>query len=135
MPLVLGLIIWLLWPVLEKIELSSRHTFYELGWFGIAPVLYYKSLELPVARFEFLQQDSRCTQQKIFVAPRGPHVGNPGGMILDAEGELVWRQSSLGGDTQDLRPQEYLGETVMTLWSGYEREGRKMGAWYMVRMM
>ena len=121
-----------LWPLLARIGWSSEQSWYELGWFGIAPVRYYKSLDLPVARIEFLQQDSRCTQQHIFLAPRGPHVENPGGMILDADGELVWRQPTLGGDTQDMRPQQYMGRTIVTLWSGRVYSGRKMGAWYMV---
>lgn len=58
----------------------------------------------------------------------------PGGLILDAEGELVWRQMVEQGEIQDLRAQEYLGETYLTFWAGTEKDGRKQGSWFMVRV-
>lgn len=60
-------------------------------------------------------------------------MAEPGGVILDAVGDLVWRQIDQGGDTQDLRVQEYFGEKYLTFWVGEEIGGRKQGSWFMVR--
>lgn len=122
----------LIWPIASRIQWRPEQTWYEIGWYGVAPVRKYHSLDQTVTQIEFLRQDSRCSQDYIFLAPRGPNVDSPGGIIVDANGELIWRQPTLGGDTQDFRPQRFHDQDVLTFWSGHVGSGRKQGAWYIV---
>ncbi|KAH6889139.1 ASST-domain-containing protein [Thelonectria olida] len=117
-----------------RLHWRSDLTWYDLGFYGLAPTTEYQSFAHSVPDIEFLQQDSRCSQEHIFLAPRGPLVEEPGGLILDAEGDLVWRQTvEGGGEIQDLRVQEYYGEKYLTFWAGTVMEGRKQGSWFMAR--
>jgi len=43
----------------------------------------------------------------------------PGAMIVNPAGQLVWFQpAALGDEIEDLRVQQYLGQTVLTYWQG-----------------
>lgn len=119
-------------PFVNRIRLGHDTTWYDLGWYGLAPTKRYHSLDHPVVDVEFLQEDARCSQDYIIFAPRGPKT-QPGGTILDHHGDLIWRQSGEDGDTQDLRVQEYGGEKFLTFWVGRANNGGKEGLWYMVR--
>ena len=56
----------------------------------------------------------------VFIAPRGyaagPSPGQPGLMIVDRQGELVWFGQPLGGTPLDFTVQQYRGQPVLT-WS------------------
>ncbi|KAH6962658.1 ASST-domain-containing protein [Ilyonectria sp. MPI-CAGE-AT-0026] len=118
--------------LLVRLHWRNDLTWYDLGWYGLAPTAQYQSFDHPIPAIEFLQQDARCSQDYIFLAPRGPLVAEPGAVILDAVGDLVWRQIDQGGDTHDLRVQEYFGEKYLTFWVGEEIGGRKQGSWFMM---
>ncbi|PRA04698.1 ArsR family transcriptional regulator [Arthrobacter sp. MYb229] len=68
----------------------------------------------------------------IFLTP-GYETGIPssGAMIFDAQGELVWMEPIDPEDPKDnyfdLRPQEYRGETVLTVYQGTRDGGRGNG--------
>lgn len=58
----------------------------------------------------------------IFIAPRGylaSSVGQPGLMIVDREGHLVWFGSPIGGTPLNFAVQEYRGQPVLTWSAGY----------------
>lgn len=58
----------------------------------------------------------------IFIAPRGylaTSVGQPGLMIADREGNLVWFGSPIGGTPLNFTVQEYRGQPVLTWSAGY----------------
>jgi Arylsulfotransferase (ASST) len=58
----------------------------------------------------------------IFIAPRGylaSSVGQPGLMIVDREGRLVWFGSPIGGTPLNFAVQEYRGQPVLTWSAGY----------------
>jgi hypothetical protein len=118
-------------PLLSRIHLRGDFTWYDLGLYGLGPTRTYRSFDAPMTDVEFRQRDVRCGQDPIFFAPRGPAT-EPGGVILGADGELIWRQYGFGGDIQDFRVQEYRGERFLTFWAGKEDGARKEGFWYMV---
>lgn len=117
---------------LGRLDLSTDLTWFDLGWYGFMPTRSYRSTRLTSPDLEFLARDARCSRDFYVFAPRGPAVGEKGGVILDHAGELVWRQAGFDGDTQDLRVQEYRGEKFLTFWVGTERDSQKKGVWYMV---
>ena len=119
-------------PALGRLELTSRTSWYDLGWYGVMPVRRYRSFDHSSPSLEFALRDARCSDENIIFAPRGLVVREPGGIILDHTGELIWRQGRVDGDTQDLRVQEYRGEKFLTFWVGEESDGQKKGVWYMV---
>lgn len=58
----------------------------------------------------------------IFIAPRGylaSSVGQPGLMIVDREGNLVWFGSPIGGTPLNFTVQQYRGQPVLTWSAGY----------------
>ena len=58
----------------------------------------------------------------IFIAPRGylaSSVGQPGLMIVDRQGRLVWFGSPIGGTPLNFAVQEYRGQPVLTWSAGY----------------
>ena len=58
----------------------------------------------------------------IFIGPRGylaSPVGQPGLMIVDREGRLVWSASPIGGTPLNFAVQEYRGQPVLTWSAGY----------------
>ena len=66
---------------------------------------------------------SQATQPPyIFIGPRGylaSSVGQPGLMIVDREGRLVWFGSPIGGTPLNFGVQEYRGQPVLTWSAGY----------------
>jgi Arylsulfotransferase (ASST) len=58
----------------------------------------------------------------IFIGPRGylaSSVGQPGLMIVDRQGSLVWFGSPIGGTPLNFAVQEYRGQPVLTWSAGY----------------
>jgi Arylsulfotransferase (ASST) len=58
----------------------------------------------------------------IFIGPRGylaSSVGQPGLMIVDRQGRLVWFGSPIGGTPLNFAVQEYRGQPVLTWSAGY----------------
>ena len=124
---------WGLWKnVLARLHLHNALTWYDLGFYGLAPSVQYHTLDLRAPSVEFLWTDARCTRDPVFFGWRGPNVADPGAIILDADGELVWRSEGFHGPQQDLRVQTYRGEQFLTFWAGMEEGGQTTGLWYMV---
>jgi len=62
----------------------------------------------------------------IFLTPAGP--GQDGPMILEPNGALVWfKPVPAGGETTDLRVQQYEGKPVLTWWEGQVIDGHGRG--------
>jgi hypothetical protein len=128
------LFFWLAVPQLARLELSTSLSWFDIGWSGFAPTRSYRSFDYPAPVLEVLRQDARCDDGYVFFAPHGPGVDVPGGVIMDSDGELVWRKTTgLDKATQDFHVQEFQGEKYLTYWDGSEIDGRKQGSWFMVR--
>ncbi len=70
----------------------------------------------------------------IFIAPRGylaASVGQPGLMIVDRQGSLVWFGSPIGGTPLNFTVQQYQGRPVLTWSAGYvNAAGITLGKYY-----
>jgi len=111
---------------------------YDNGTFGYYPVRTYATAEdLHSPQVNFLEWDAQCDDGSYyFMAPRGWSVPDPGPMILDSRGELVWAKhfdNNSGGQAYDFQVQTYLGQEYLTFWLGDDRvRGHGSGHYYMV---
>lgn len=129
----LGLGLSALWTnVVCRIHLHSDLSWYGLGLHGLAPSAQYESFQARTPSFEFPRWDARCSQEYVFLGWRGHEVEEPGAVILDNKGELVWRQTGSDIDQNDVRPQIYRGETFVTFQMDGPNGNKSQGYWYMM---
>lgn len=109
------------------------------GTFGYYPYRTYATVEdITSPQINFLQWDPLCDDGLYhFITPRGWSLSNPGPMILDNYGELVWSHhfdNKFGGQAYDFMVQTYKGQDYLTFWLGDDRvRGHGSGWYYMVR--
>ncbi|PYI15364.1 hypothetical protein BO99DRAFT_255033 [Aspergillus violaceofuscus CBS 115571] len=118
-------------PQLRRLHLRTDLSWYDLGLYGFGPSQDYVSFDYESPLVQISEQGSGCDSRLTFLAPRGDSVAQPGPMILDPRGELVWMKHNWE-ITQDFRVQRYQGADYLTYWEGDEIEGRGYGAWYML---
>lgn len=118
-------------PQLRRLHLRTDLSWYDLGLYGFGPSQDYVSFDYESPALQISEQGSGCDSRFTFLAPRGDSVAQPGPMILDSRGELIWMKHNWE-ITQDFRVQRYQGADYLTYWEGDEIEGRGYGAWYMV---
>ncbi|KAL1849405.1 hypothetical protein Daus18300_013287 [Diaporthe australafricana] len=129
----LGLGLSALWTnVVCRIHLHSDLSWYGIGLRGLAPSTQYESFKARTPSFEFPRWDARCSQEYVFLGWRGHEVEEPGAVILDNKGELVWRQTGSDIDQNDVRPQIYRGETFLTFQMDGPNGNKSQGYWYMM---
>ncbi|KAJ5547676.1 hypothetical protein N7513_004910 [Penicillium frequentans] len=104
---------------------------YDLGFYGFGPSRTYHSFDEESPIVEISPAGAKCDQRYTFLAPRGDSVKHPGPMILDAQGELIYKKYNWG-TTQDFKVQHYKGEDYVTYWQGDEEDGHGRGSWYML---
>ncbi len=77
--------------------------------------------------------DGRCDTggDVVLISPRGIYVPNPGPVILDTHGELVWIESKYG-QVMNLQIQAYKGQDFITFWSGTSHGPYSNGSYYIV---
>lgn len=108
------------------------------GTFGSYPVRRYKTEgQLRSPEISWLQWSPECDDGRYnFIAPKGNVLYNPGPMILDNNGELIWSQffdNPFGGKAYGFRVQEYQGDSYLTFWTGNDAvRGHGAGIYYMV---
>ncbi|KAJ5982715.1 hypothetical protein N7451_012815 [Penicillium sp. IBT 35674x] len=124
---------YLLVPQLLRFRFRADLTWYDFGLYGFAPSRDYLSYSHASPLLGFIQTDVRCSRDYIFFAPNGDSIPEPVPVILDSDGELVWRLSEMWkGVAQDFKVQRYKDEDFLTFWVGEEIDGRKQGFWYML---
>lgn len=122
--LVLPVVAWFV-PCLES-------PFYDLGVYGPYRTQSYVSYNLSSPRLDHPVWDEQCDKGYVFLTPHGDSVENPGPMVLDASGELVWMSAEFGM-VMNLALQEYKGQNYLTFWAGKKAGTFGAGAYYMVR--
>ncbi|KAI9646394.1 hypothetical protein NHQ30_004386 [Ciborinia camelliae] len=127
---------FLLTPILAVAEVGPLYgdDGFDAGSYGEYPVHTYMSTDVVSPRLNILRSSPLCRNDLYWVfSPRGRSVSEPGGMILDSEGTLIW---SKGGYDQvyNLQVQEYLGEKYLTFWAGTDAvQGHGAGVYYMLK--
>lgn len=115
--------------------LSPRNDFnslwYDAGLYGAYVDHEYISSDRTPPKVNFLRSES-CDPSFTFISPRGKSVPEPGSMILDAQGELIWMEDRFG-QAMDFRVQQYRGEDYLTFWAGTDSGTHGTGSYYMVR--
>lgn len=122
-----------LWArVLSRLHVHRHLSWYGLGLHGLAPSEQLESFEARVPALEFPRWDARCSQDYVFLGWRGHNVDEPGAVILDSTGELVWRRTGSETDQNDVRPQMYRGERFLTFQMDGPDGDKAKGYWYML---
>ncbi|KAB8073765.1 ASST-domain-containing protein [Aspergillus leporis] len=109
-----------------------QSTAYDDGKFGEWPTETYRSSPIVGPALNYLQYSDECKDGLYtFIAPRGNKVGNPGPMILDQDGHLVWTKKY--GQTYNLNVYTFKGQDYLTFWVGNDGVGgHGEGAYYML---
>ncbi|SMQ45646.1 unnamed protein product [Zymoseptoria tritici ST99CH_1A5] len=108
------------------------------GFFGYYPTReYITEVDLNTPRTNFVQWSPECNDGAYyFITPRGWGIGNPGPMLLDQRGDLVWAhhfENDFGGQAYDFTVQKYQGNDYLTFWLGDDRvRGHGSGFYYML---
>lgn len=122
-------------PVLAATEVGALHgdDAFDAGSYGPYPIHTYMSTDVVSPLLNILKSSSLCRNDLYWVfSPRGSSVSEPGAMILDSAGNLIWTK---GGYDQvyNLQVQEYMGEKYLTFWAGTDAvQGHGAGTYYMV---
>lgn len=93
--------------------------------------------EISAPRTNWLEWNQECDDgMYYFLTPRGYSLPEPGPMILDSRGELVWSNhfaNEWGGQAYDLMVQHYQGQEYLTFWTGDDQiRGHGSGSYTMV---
>jgi hypothetical protein len=108
---------------------SSR---FENGDLGQWPTETYRSSALMGPILNYVESNPQCKDgQYTLIAPRGMAVRNPGPMIIDQDGHLVW--TKYYGQTYNVNVYKYKGQDYLTFWVGNDGiVGHGDGTYYMV---
>ncbi|SMQ47648.1 unnamed protein product [Zymoseptoria tritici ST99CH_3D7] len=138
---------WTLWTLLGLFSLYLLHQFFlpivafvfptldpqlfDLGVFGAYPTQHYSSFHLqgPLARRPIW--DATCDQGLVLLNPNGPSVDQPGPMILNGMGDLIWSNDDFG-ETANLKVQHWQGKDYLTMWSGEKAATSGKGVYFML---
>nr|POE53588.1 hypothetical protein CFP56_28810 [Quercus suber] len=106
--------------------LPQYHPEIDNGSVGYYPIRTYTSAPgITSPDTNFLQWSEQCEDGRLYMlTPRGDSLTNPGPMILDAHGELIWAghfDNEFGGQAYNLMMQTYHGEDYLTFWLGDDR--------------
>ncbi|KAI6798865.1 hypothetical protein KC361_g3143 [Hortaea werneckii] len=109
----------------------------DIGIRGSYPVKKGISSKLTSPETNILRWSPECDDGRYYFAtPRGWKVPQPGPMILDAKGSMIWSQhfdNEFGGQAYDLKVQRFKGEDHLTFWLGDDRiRGHGAGEYYML---
>ncbi|KAG4411521.1 hypothetical protein IFR04_015344 [Cadophora malorum] len=119
--------------VLADLEVYHNDPDFEAGNYGPYPVQTYNSTDIVSPHMNVLQWSSECDDGLYtFLTPRGGATHEASAMILDNNGNLVWK---LEGYNQiyNLLVQEYKGEQYLTFWAGNDAVGgHGAGFYYML---
>jgi hypothetical protein len=93
--------------------------------------------DISAPRTNWLQYDPQCDDGMFyFLTPKGWSISQPGPMILDSKGDLIWSKhfaNEWGGQAYDLMVQHYQGQEYLTFWTGDDQiRGHGSGTYTMV---
>ena len=105
------------------------------GIYPWQPRFFSSHLRSP--RVNFLKWSSECDDGLFyFISPRGWKVPEPGPVMLDGDGTLLWTEhfaNDFGKQVYDFKVQKYHGEDHLTFWVGDDVvNGHGAGEFFMV---
>ncbi|KAE8379758.1 ASST-domain-containing protein [Aspergillus bertholletiae] len=105
---------------------------YDEGKLGEWPAETYRSSPIVGPALNYLHYSNECKDGLYtFIAPRGTNVANPGPMIIDQDGHLVWTRHY--GQTYNLNVYTFKGQDYLTFWVGDDGvRGHGEGTYYML---
>ena len=105
--------------------------------YGYYPYRTYQSFDLISPQVQTYTQSPECHDDRYtFFTPRGYSISDPGPVILDNNGELIWTKSTDGNQAYDFVVQHYQGEKYLSYWVGDDKvRGHGAGDYYMVRFL
>ncbi|KAF2721702.1 hypothetical protein K431DRAFT_346129 [Polychaeton citri CBS 116435] len=106
------------------------------GTYGYYPTNSFATFELREPRTNFLRWSPGCDDGSLyFITPRGYSEEEPGPMILDGSGNLIWVEhfkNTFGGQAYNFMVQSYQGQDYLTFWLGDDTvKGHGTGHYYM----
>jgi len=120
---------------------SSTHEYDQAvdnGTFGYYPSRNFITEDgISAPHTNWLQWKPKCDDGMFyFLTLKGWSISQPGPMILDSHGDLVWSKhfaNEWGGQAYDLTVQHYQGQEYLTFWTGDDQiRGHGSGAYMMV---
>ncbi|KAG4435469.1 hypothetical protein IFR05_009041 [Cadophora sp. M221] len=124
--------IFLIQNAVADLEVYHNNPDFDAGNYGAYPIQKYNSTDIVSPRLNVLQSSSECEDELYtFLTPRGGATNEASAMILDSDGNLVWK---LQGYNQiyNLLVQEYKGEQYLTFWAGNDAVGGHGAGFYYV---
>jgi hypothetical protein len=118
-------------PVLAWIFPSLETTVFELGVYGAYPRRDFDSFDLRSPRGTRVKWEDSCEGGYILFGPNGPSVDQPGPVMMDTNGELVWMTDEWG-IIMDFNVQEYKGKNYLTFWYGHKAGSNGQGEMIML---
>lgn len=109
-----------------------------LGYYPSRNFMTEEDISAPI--INWLQWDPQCDDGMFyFLTLKGWSISQPGPMILDSNGELVWSKhfaNEWGGQAYDLMVQHYQGQEYLTFWTGDDQiRGHGSGTYMMVSQL
>lgn len=114
-----------------------RSEAYAQGQLGAWPHQTYKSSPALGPILNIQKNHPTCQESPdhlILLAPWGSEVTQPGPMILDPQGHLVWNEPTKYGKTWALDVRIFNHEPYLSFWAD-KNQGTENGAWYLVRKL
>lgn len=110
----------------------NQSTLYDYGLFGAYPHQNFVTVDYEAPRVNIKQWSDQCDDGKyVLLTPRGRSVPNPGPMLLDSKGSMVWSGKDFGM-ASDLKVQQYRGQDYLTFWTGRDDGTHGYGFYHMV---
>ncbi|KAF2717094.1 hypothetical protein K431DRAFT_233920 [Polychaeton citri CBS 116435] len=106
-------------------------SFYDIAVYGAYPVQDLVSFDLGAPWASLTRWHQSCDSGLVLLSPNGPSVANPGPMILDARGNLVWATAEYG-TVMNMKAQTYKGQQYLTFWAGDKQGSMGDGEYYML---
>ena len=104
---------------------------YDTGYMGAYPHRTFSSFDNVEPILNIHTWTEQCEQGYYLLTPRGGSVPNPGPMILDGRGNLIWADKTYG-DVENLRVQTYKGSNYLTFWAGTDDGTHGRGHYYLL---
>lgn len=109
-------------PVVAYLIPQLRTTFLDLAVYGAYPTQTFVSFDLNAPKPWRTLWDKSCEGGMILVGPNGPSVPQPGPIIMDTDGELIWMTDEYPviHEVMDFTIQTYRGKEYLTFWTGHK---------------